>query len=146
MGYVHTLHRVNAVLPVEGDDRNRFQHVIKSERSCVRACESMHRPVRHVASTLRSRNETSAAAAANRAEQREGVGGRELEGGKDGRKKGGRASGGDGGRKAFMIKTARSQCDKLGDDTSHSTTKGENIGWGPFTEKLMRSSLKELSL
>lgn len=51
-----------------------------------------------------------------------------------------------GGEKPFMIKTARSQCDKLGDDTSHSTTKGENIGWGPFTEKLMRSSLKELSL
>lgn len=48
--------------------------------------------------------------------------------------------------KPFMIKTARSHCDKLGDDTSHSTTKGENIGWGPFTEKLMRSSLKELSL
>ena len=48
--------------------------------------------------------------------------------------------------KPFMIKTARSQCDKLGDDTSRSTTKGENIGWGPFTEKLMRSSLKELSL
>lgn len=51
-----------------------------------------------------------------------------------------------GGEKPFMIKTARSQCDKLGDDTSHSTTKGENIGWGPFSEELMRSSLKELSL
>lgn len=51
-----------------------------------------------------------------------------------------------GGEKPFMIKTARSQCDKLGDDTSHSTTKGENIGWGPFIEKLMRSGLKELSL
>lgn len=50
-----------------------------------------------------------------------------------------------GGEKPFMIKTARSQSDKLGDDTSHSTTKGENIGWGPFTEKLMRLSLKELS-
>lgn len=48
--------------------------------------------------------------------------------------------------KAFMIKTARSQCDKLGDDTSQSTTKGENIGWGPFSEKLMGSGQKELSL
>lgn len=71
------------------------------------------------------------------------------EGGIEGRKKeGGREEGraAETERKAFMIKTARSQCDKLGDDTSHSTTKGENIGWGPFTEKLMRSSLKELSL
>lgn len=51
-----------------------------------------------------------------------------------------------GGEKPFMTKTARSQCDKLGDDTSHGTTKGKNIGWGPFSEKLMKSSLKELSL
>lgn len=72
-----------------------------------------------------------------------GGGGRGRKGGKGGRK-GGKAA--ETERKAFMIKTARSQCDKLGDDTSHSTTKGENIGWGPFTEKLMRSSLKELSL
>lgn len=45
-----------------------------------------------------------------------------------------------------MIKTARSKCDKLGDDTSRGTTKGKNIGWGPFPEKLMESNLKELSL
>lgn len=111
-------------------------------RAHVRACVSGG--VRHVVSTLRSCNRTSAAAA-NRAEQKgEGVGQRRGGGGgwKGGR--GGRAA--ETERKAFMIKTARSQCDKLGDDTSHSTTKGENIGWGPFTEKLMRSSLKELSL
>lgn len=71
----------------------------------------------------------------NREGERKAVGARERE----------RESERDG-EKPFMIKTARSQCDKLGDDTSHSTTKGENIGWGPFTEKLMRSSLKELSL
>lgn len=45
-----------------------------------------------------------------------------------------------------MIKTARSQHNKLEDDTSHGTTKGKNIGWGPFYEKLMESSLKELAL
>lgn len=108
-----------------------------------RACVSGG--VRHVVSTLRSCNKTSAAAA-NRAERKGGRALGERDGGREGRKGGraGRAAGTD--RKAFMIKTARSQCDKLGDDTSHSTTKGENIGWGPFTEKLMRSSLKELSL
>lgn len=71
-------------------------------------------------SMLRSCNKTSAAA--NRAEQRGermGVGAREQE-----------REGERDGEKPFMIKTARSQCDKLGDDTSHSTTKGENIGWG----------------
>ena len=51
-----------------------------------------------------------------------------------------------GREKPFMIKTARSQADKLGDDTSHGTTKGENIGRGPFSEKLMRPCLEELSL
>lgn len=53
-----------------------------------------------------------------------------------------------GREKPFMIKNVRSQYryNKLEDDTSHGTTKGKNIGWGPFYEKLMESSLKELSL
>lgn len=102
MGYVHTLHALNIVLLVGGDDRNRFQHIIKSKRECQRACMCVcvsthtrvcaYQGVRHVVSTLRSCNKTSAAAAANRAEQRggsrEGDGGREegREGGGDGEK------------------------------------------------------------
>lgn len=51
-----------------------------------------------------------------------------------------------GSEKPFMTKTAPSQCDKLGDDTSHSTTKGKNIGWGPFTENVTKMFGKKKSL
>ena len=33
--------------------------------------------------------------------------------------------------KPLMIRTARSQCDTLQDDTSHSTTKGETLDGDP---------------
>ena len=87
----------------------------------------------HIVSMLRSLPKT--AVATNRAERRVGErkSRRKIELQKD-------------RQKPFMSKTARSHGGKLRDDTSHSTTKGENIGWVPFTEKLMRSYLEELSL